>query len=143
MPDRLPSDHPAVDTHRVRVARYGGRRRRLAIPAEIVPTDEAVRFVLDGETRYGVVRSAPGRDDETLAGVYATPDAARDPGDATDHLAAWLDAHDVSTGESVLLDVIEPEEAYGLRPPGERAIYEAVDPPASSLQDIARGLEDG
>jgi hypothetical protein len=77
-----------------------------------------------------------------VAGAYETPDMAR-AGDGTDHLGPWLESTGRSAGSTVLLDAIEPGFAYGLREPGERAIYDAVEKPSDSLASIARDLEGG
>jgi len=36
---------------------------------------------------------------------------------------------------------VTPGFQYGLRRPGERVVYTALDPPASSLSDIARDVD--
>ena len=141
MPARIASDHPAVENHRVRVERHGGGRR-LTVPGDIVPSGEVIRLIIGEQTRFGAVTALPGREEAIIPGAYERPAAARDPGGHQDVLAGWLADHGVDPGGTVFLDVIESDVAYGIRIPGEREVYEAVDPPSSSLQEIARNLDD-
>lgn len=142
MPDRVPSDHPSIDTHRVRVAHHGRRSRRLIVPASVVPLDTVIRVHVADRTRFARPQSLPSEaDDASLAGAYETPDAARDPPTGENALSAWLSTHGVGPGESVLLDVIVPDRQYGLRLPGERSVYRPIDVETESLQSIARELD--
>ncbi|WP_049889377.1 DUF7112 family protein [Natronolimnohabitans innermongolicus] len=144
MADRIPSDHPSVQTVRATCAETA-TGVRLEVPAddrEAFPTDEVVRIVCDGDELFGRIERALTGEDRFVPGVYDTPDAARDPSGATDRLLEWTDAHDVAAGGSVLIDVIEPEFLYGLREPGETTFYDAREPPSESLSDIAKDLED-
>ena len=137
--DRIASDNPAIETRRATVARHGGTRKRVEIPGD-VPTGEIVRLVLDGTTYHTRIEGGFADADPHVAGAYETPEMARS-GDGTEHLQAWLDAADRSPGSTVLLDVIEPEFAYGLRAPGEEVVYDAIEKPRDSLASIARDLE--
>lgn len=138
--DRIASDNPAIETRRATVARYGGTRKRVEIPGD-VPTDEVVRLVLDGTTYHARIEGGFADADPYVAGASDTPEGARS-GDGSDRLQEWLDSADRSPGSTVLLDVIEPEFAYGLRKPGEEAVYDAVEKPSDSLASIARDLEE-
>lgn len=138
--DRISSENPAVETLRAQVARHGARRKRLDLPAEALPEDEPLRFVIEGTTYYAVVQGGFG-DDPHISGAYETPDMARE-GSGTNHLEEWLKTVDRPVGGSVLVDIIEPEFAYGLREPGEEVVYEAVEKPKDSLANIARNLEE-
>lgn len=145
MTDRIPSDHDAVDTHRATVERVGRTdRRRVAIPdavAETVSPEEVVRLDFDGDTfRARVETDVEGN--PVFSGAYDSPSLARDPGDGTNHLADWLGSTDVAVGDSVLLDVVTDGFKFGLRAPGERAVYDATEPPSESLASIARDLEE-
>lgn len=140
MSDRLPSDHPAIETVRAKIRRHGGGRR-VEVEAEVLPADGVVRVILAGTTRYASVGASPDGA-RWLAGAYASPRHARSPGSARDLLADWLDDADVATGASVHLDVIEPGFAYGLREPGTRTVYRGVEAPDDSLARIARDVED-
>ena len=144
MGDRIASDHPSVRTVRATCAETA-TGVRLEVPADerdAFPTDEVVRIVLADEELFGRVERALTGDDLSIPGIYATPDAAREPGGATDRLLEWIDDNGVSAGGSVLIDVIEPEFLYGIRSPGETVYYDAHEPPSSSLSDIAKDLED-
>jgi len=152
---RVPSDDEGVASIRASLARSGGTRR----PCVRLPDDDAlagrvesgtcesldlsdgdiVRLVFDREERYALVR-ADGRG-RLIRGAYDNRRLAREPGEGDNRLVAWLDANDRESGQSVVLDVVVPGELYGLRIPGERAIYDANRGPRSSLSDIARNLD--
>jgi hypothetical protein len=138
--DRISSENPAVETLRARVARHGARKKRLDLPDESLPEGEVLRFVIDGRTYYAVVQGGFGNDPH-ISGAYETPDMARD-GSVTNRLQEWLDRVERPIGGSVLVDIIEPEFAYGLREPGEETVYEAIEKPKDSLANIARNLEE-
>ena len=145
MADRISSDHPSVDTVRATLAETA-TGVRLEIPAderEAFPVDEVVRIVLGGDERFARLERALTGDDLTVSGIYDSPTFARDPREGTDRLAEWVTNNDVRTGGSVLVDVVEPAFLYGLRAPGETAVYEAREPPKDSLASIAEELEDG
>lgn len=138
--DRISSENPAVETLRARVARHSARRKRLDLPDDSLPENEVFRVVIEGATYHAIVQSGFAEDPH-ISGVYETPDIARQ-GSGTNRLQEWLDAVERSAGSSVLLDVIEPDFAYGLREPGEEVVYEAVEKPKDSLANIARNLEE-
>lgn len=138
--DRISSDNPAVETIRARVARHGGTRKRIDLPEGSLPAEEVVRLVIDGTTYHATVESGFA-DGPHLSGAYETPDGARE-GVGTDHLGEWLDRTGRPIDGSVLVDVVEPDFAYGLREPGEEAVYEAIEKPKESLADIARSIEE-
>ncbi|OYR56061.1 DUF7112 family protein [Halorubrum halodurans] len=152
---RVPSDDESVASVRVTLARSGGTRRpcvRLPADADLegrvesgsctslaLADGDLVRLVIDREECHArVLADATGR---LLRGAYDNRRLARDPGAGENRLAAWLDANDREPGESVVLDVVVPGELYGLRIPGERAVYDANRGPRSSLSDIARDLD--
>lgn len=141
MPDGVASDHPSVRTLRGRLVRRGGTRRpAVAVPTEArdaLPEDGTVRLVLDGAQRHApVVTRAETR---AFAGAYDNARRARER-DGPDRLAEWVTREGVDVGRSVLVDVVEPGAVYGLRLPGEEAVY-AVEPgPADSLRRIAEDL---
>ncbi|WP_222916803.1 hypothetical protein [Natrinema sp. SYSU A 869] len=144
MTDRVASDHPSVQTVRSTCTETA-TGVKLEVPAddrEAFPTDEVIRVVLDGEERFARVERALTGDDLSIPGVYDTPDLAQDPSGGTDRLTEWTTDHDIPTGGSVLIDVIESEFLYGLRAPGETAYYDAREPPNESLSEIAENLED-
>ncbi|WP_254766628.1 DUF7112 family protein [Salinilacihabitans rarus] len=144
MADRVSSDHPSVETVRATLAETA-TGIRVDLPGdeqEAFPADEVVRVVLDGDERFARVERALTGEELSIPGVYDTPDFAREPREGTDRLPGWVDDNGVRTGGSVLVDVVEPEFLYGLRAPGETAYYDAREPPADSLAEIAKDLED-
>jgi len=135
--------HEAVETIDATVERSGPvDRPRVVVPAEsadAVPTDGLVRLVLDGsEYRARPIETGP---EVAIPGAYDTPDAARDPADATDRLGAWLADRDLDYGRTVHLDVVDESHRYGLRAPGERATYADHGGPDDSLAAIAEQVE--
>jgi len=143
--DRIPSDHGSIRTVRAELARHGGRRLRVEIASEAAdpfPEGEVVRVSTDGQRRHARIDTHLTDDRLVVTGVYDGPDAARDPGDATDRLAEWIDAEGLEAGDPVLVDVVAEDFLYGLRLPGERVFYDDPDPPDSDLASIARDLED-
>ena len=152
---RVPSDGEDVASVRVTLARSGGTRR----PCVRLPDDDA----LDGRVESGdcdalgvsagdVVRVAFDREEyharvdgdsegRLLRGAFDNRRLAREPGEGENRLIEWLDANGREPGDSVVLDVVVPGELYGLRVPGERAVYDANREPRSSLTDIARDVD--
>lgn len=144
MADRLPSDHPSIATVRATLTETT-TGHRVSIPADErdrFPADDVVRVVLDGAERFARVERALTGDDLSIDGAYDAPRLARNPGEGTDRLAAWIESADVRVGGSVLIDVVESDFLYGLRAPGERTVYEAKEPPNESLSSIAKDLEE-
>ncbi len=141
MSDRLPSDHDAVETHRASLERVGRTDRpKVVVPDDAaVPTDELVRIVVDDRTYHARIETSLQRDPE-ITGAYDTPTLARDPGDGENRLETWVESADVTVGGSVLLDVVTEGFQYGLRAPGERAVYDATEAPSDSLSAIADEL---
>lgn len=143
MTDRLPSDHPSVETHRLTLDRRGRLDRPGLDLTEIdadLPADEVVRLTLDGETYYARLTETFEGTLE-IRGAYDNPRLARDGAEGTNRLAEWRSEKDMDFGRSVLFDVVVPGYAYGLRAPGERTVYEVTTPPDESLQSIARSLD--
>ena len=143
MADRISSENPSVHTIRASLEATA-TGSRVSIPTDEeshLPVDDVVRVVCDGAERFARIERP--LDSETLAipAVYASPRHARDPGTGEDRLAVWVDANGIRGGGSVLVDVIEAEFLYGLRAPGETAVYEAKEPPSDSLASIAEDLD--
>lgn len=137
---------PAIELPATAVARAGeadasdaGAAVERLSDAPTVPVDEVVRLVLDGATRHARFESFAGSVRAT--GAYDAPDLARSPGDGTNRLREWVDGRDLATGRTVHLDAVEPGFAYGLRAPGETAVYDAPGRPDDSLAAIARDLD--
>ncbi len=140
--DRIPHDHPSLEHVRATVARHGGHRRRLEIPAGILPDESTIRVVLSESIRFGRISRQPGETADRITGVYDSAGAAKSGNPGTDRLQSWLDERDRHPGDSVHVDVITPNYAIGLRGPGESTVYPAIDPPTNSLDSIARSIED-
>jgi hypothetical protein len=123
---------------RVTLARRGRTRSRLSLP----DTDQfpltSVRLVLDGETSHARIET--GREGPAITGAYDNARLARERS-GTDRLEAWRRSAEIDYGRSVLVDVVEPGFLYGVREPGGRAVYEAVESPDEGLAAIARDID--
>lgn len=141
MSDRVRHDGAAVETVDGRLVRRGGiDRMAVALPEDAFIADGSpVRLVLD-ETEYKTVprKSLDGSRVE-IRGAYNTADAAQDPGSARNYLVRWIEANGLDPGRTVHLDIVTEGFRYGLRAPGEEAIYPAGTA-NTSLQDIAENL---
>ena len=140
--DRVPSDNPGVHTVDATLVRAGRTDRpRVAIPADEADRfpEDVVRLVVDGDELFAPVEPPLRGDGLELRGAFETPEAAREPGSGTDRLAAWRDDAGVPFGNTVHVDVVEEGYKYGLRAPGERAVY-TTGRPEEGLQDIAEDL---
>lgn len=149
-PDRLPSDHPSIVTIRATVARHVGSRRRIELDDEpgLPAPEDVARVVVDERTHFARVaaHSSDGPGTRWLTALHDSAAVARNPaeGDAAPggaRLQAWLDERDRRPGGTVLVDVIEPGYALGLRAPGETVVYPAFERPDEGLAAIARELE--
>lgn len=142
MGERVASDNPAVDSLRGRLVRRGGTRRpAVAVPADerdVLPAAGTVRVIIDGSTRFAPVGERG--DTRAFLGAYDNARRGRER-EGTDRLAEWVEARGLDIGRSVTVDVLEPGEAYGLRVPGEDAVYEVDAAPTDSLRRIAEGLD--
>jgi hypothetical protein len=141
--DRLPSDHEAVTSYRVHVEQLGRTGRpRVPLPEglDAAPGD-VVRLSLEGDAHHAAIREDVSGEAD-IRGAYANARLARagEEGDGENAFRAWVTDAGLSVGDVLLLDVVTPGYAYGLRRPGERVIYDAVDPPDGGLADIARDL---
>lgn len=154
MGERVGSDHPSVRTIRGTLVRRGGTRRpAVEVPAEdsdSLPTEGTVRLVIGDRERHAPVGERGGTNTiggagasggtRAFFGAYDNARRARER-EGRDRLAEWVNERDLDFGRSVLVDVVEPGEVYGLRVPGEEAVYEARRGPAESLRNIAEDLE--
>ena len=153
---RVASDDESVAAVRVSLARSGGTRRLcVRLPADTaldgrvesgscdtlsLADGDLIRLVIDRSTYHArVVTDTEGR---LLRGAFDDRRLARTPGEGQNRLPEWLAASNREPGYSVVLDVVVPGEQYGLRLPGERAVYDAVRGPRSSLADIADRLDE-
>jgi len=140
VPERVPSDHPSVTTHRAHLARSGGTRRPcLRLPDVDVEPGTIVRLVLDGTTRHARVdEDARGL---VVRGAYDNRQRARER-EGPNRLVEWARRHDRRPDDAVEVDVVDAGYCYGLRVPGTRAVYDAVERPDDSLSSIAESLAD-
>jgi hypothetical protein len=126
MPDRVAVDNPSVRTVRATLAAAGATGRpRIAVPeeaVEAVPVGEVVRLVLGGRTRFARIDRALD-DGVEIRGAYDNRRLAREA-DGENRLVEWAEREGVDVGRSVLLDVVEAGELYGVRRPGTDAVYE-------------------
>ncbi len=141
MSDRVPSDHDAVDTHRVSIEAVGrtGRPRVVLPDALDVSDGSTVTLALDGDAYDATVGT-------TLDGDLVITHAADNrrlarERDGENRLAEWVESASVSLGGSAHLDVVTAGHHYGLRTPGTRVVYSATAAPDSSLSDIASDLD--
>ena len=140
MTDRIPSDHPVVDSCRVELSAVGSTNRpQLVLPAALsCGAGDLVWLSLAGTgTHAEVVSTLSG--ENAVRAAYANRKLARN-GTGEDLLGAWLDESGLGPGTTLVLDVLTEGHAYGLREPGERVVYNPVDRPDSSLADIAESL---
>jgi hypothetical protein len=141
MSERVPSDHDAVDTHRVPVEAVGRTGRpRVVLPDGVGLSDgDVVTLALDGDNYEAHVETTL---DGTLTVTHVADNRrlARER-DGENRLAEWVADGTVSVGGSAHLDVVTEGHQYGLRTPGARVVYTATDAPDSSLSDIASDLD--
>lgn len=137
---RLSADHPTVTTYEGTVVRYGTRRDAIAVPVSCPLSTTVLRVTADG-TEWFMQPQTDVKDRWLLTGLYDRPEAARTPDEQSPVLAEWLTERELTRGRTVFLDVIVDELKYGLRGPGEEAVYEAPDTTAAGLQNIARKVD--
>ncbi len=141
MSERVPSDHPAVETFRATLERSGGTRRpSLRLPEGVsLDPDDDVRLVLDGTPRHArVVGDADGL---VIRHAADNRRLARSPGEGENRLVEWCERNDRGPGDAVELDELDSGFFYGLRVPGKRAVYDVLDRPNESLSAIAEQLD--
>lgn len=140
MTDSIPSDHPAVDSHRVELSAVGSTGRpQLELPVELRCEDgDFVQLVIDGQQTHTEVVSTLGGE-HAIRGGYANKRLARTK-DGTNLFTQWLGNAGFGPGSTLVLDVLTNGYAYGLRVPGERIVYHPIEKPDSSLSDIAESL---
>lgn len=142
MPESVPSD--AVESVRATVERAGRTDRpNVTIPESArdrIPAGEPVRLSLDGSVRHATVELAID-DSLEIRGAYDNARLARE-GDGPNRLVEWVDDAGLDFGRTVHLDVIDEGFFYGLRAPGERAVYRVPERPDEGLAALARQAEE-
>jgi hypothetical protein len=139
--ERVPSDHDTVESHRVHLSTVGRTGRfQLSLPAELsCETGDVVSLSLAGDQAYAEVETT--LDGEpAVRGAFADRNLARSRNGANE-FDDWLQDAGAAAGDPLVLDVLTPEYAYGLRLPGDRVVYVAPEKPESSLQSIAQNLD--
>lgn len=141
MPDRVPSDHDAVETHRVSIERVGRTDRpRVRVPADAGLEDgDLVRFALGGDQYHALVETD--LDGDLVVNHVADNRRLARERDGENRLTEWVADAGVSLGGSAHFDVVTRGSEYGLRTPGSRVVYTTADQPSSSLSDIAENLD--
>lgn len=128
-----------VETVRVAIETAGSLDRpRLVVPDGAAP-EGVVRVVADERTYHAPIERGLSGDLE-LRGLYENARLARTR-DGRNVLPEWIDRKDLHAGRSALLDIVVEGEQYGLRAPGERAVYQTVEGPPDSLASIAEDLD--
>jgi hypothetical protein len=128
-----------VETVRVAIESAGALDRpKLVVPEGTMP-EGVVRIEADESTYHAPVEV--GLDGEyELRGLYDNARLAREGG-GENRLTEWVEAAGLEAGRSALLDVVVEGEQYGLRAPGERAVYDIAETPDDSLASIAEDLD--
>ncbi len=153
---RVSSDDESVASVRARIARSGGTRQLcVRLPDDgVVPkrldsgrcnalelsVGDTVRLTIGRETFHARVDRSGGR--RSFHGAFENRRLARTPGEGPNRLREWIADGDGEDGDVVVLDVLVPGEAYGLRRPGDRTVYTVRRGPRSSLSDIAERLDE-
>ncbi|MFB6110492.1 MAG: hypothetical protein ABEJ60_06425 [Halodesulfurarchaeum sp.] len=141
MTERLAHDHPTIETIPAKLARRGRTTRptvRVQGDLEVEP-GSLVRLMLDGtEYRAPVERREDGT--PVFRRAASSPAVARDPAPAENALVEWVESTGLGMGRTVHVDVVEPGFRYGLRAPGESAVYPSGRPD-DSLASIAENLD--
>lgn len=139
MADRISHDHASVETYRAKLERAGRTSRpKLVLPDDVPVLDRPVRLVLDGTTYHATVEEAVDGTVE-VRGAYDNARMARER-EGENHLVAWAERKGLDFGRSVHVDAVD-DDFYGVRAPGERAVYSPTDSPSESLSDIANDLD--
>lgn len=145
MTQRVASDHASVTTIDATLAPSGAANRpSIEIPADHADSftpDEVVRLVLDGKEYRALVQRPLTGDTLQILGAYDTPRLARNPGEGENRLHEWFENGDLDLGRTIHLDVVEADFLYGVRRPGERAVYEVKEKPDENLAAIAKDVE--
>ena len=137
MTERVPSDHATVDSHRVNLATVGRTGRpRVPLPDALDhDAEEILRISLEGTGAHTRV-TADLRGEPGIEEAYPDAQLAR-TGNGENRFVAWVNRHGLAAGDPLLFDVVTPGYGYGLRRPGERIVYDAVEAPDDGLSDIA------
>jgi len=128
-----------VETVRATIVESGSLDRpKVSVPDGTMP-EGVVRVDADGATYHAPV--AVGFDgDLELRGLYDNARMARER-DGENRLREWVDDQGLAPGRTVLVDVVVEGEQYGLRAPGDSAVYRVVESPDDDLASIAEDVD--
>lgn len=128
-----------VETARATIEQSGALDRpKVVVPDGTMP-EGVVRVEAGDDSYYAPVDVGLGGDLE-VRGLYENRRLAR-TGEGDNRLADWVEATDLEAGRTVLVDVVVDGEQYGLRAPGERAVYRVVEGPDDDLAGVAEDLD--
>ncbi|PSQ43749.1 hypothetical protein BRD14_02575 [Halobacteriales archaeon SW_5_68_122] len=128
-----------VKTVRAEIVESGALDRpKLRVPDGTIP-EGVVRVEADRTTYHAPVEVSLDGDLE-VRGLYDNPRMARQR-DGDNHLAEWVEAAGLEPGRTALVDVVVDGEQYGLRAPGEDAVYRVVEAADDDLASIAEDVD--
>ncbi|PSP33225.1 hypothetical protein BRC63_10715 [Halobacteriales archaeon QH_10_70_21] len=128
-----------VETVRATIVESGSLDRpKVSVPDGTVP-EGVVRIDADGATYHAPVAIDVDGDLE-LRGLYDNARMARER-DGENRLREWVDDQGLAPGRTVLVDVVVEGEQYGLRAPGDSAVYRVVESPDDDLASIAEDVD--
>lgn len=129
----------AVETVRASIESSGALDRpKLVVPEGTIP-EGVVRVDADGSTYHAHVETSLQGEVE-IRGLYENARLARKR-DGENRLESWVESAGLESGRSALVDVVVDGEQYGLRAPGEDAVYRVVESPDESLSSIAEDID--
>lgn len=128
-----------VETVRATIVESGSLDRpKVSVPDGTMP-EGVVRVDADGATYHAPVAIDFDGDLE-LRGLYDNARMARER-DGENRLREWVDDQGLAPGRTVLVDVVVEGEQYGLRAPGDSAVYRVVESPDDDLASIAEDVD--
>ena len=128
-----------VETVRAEIVESGALDRpKLRVPDGTAP-EGVVHIEADRTTYHAPVEVSLDGDLE-VRGLYDNPRMARQR-DGDNHLAEWVEAAGLEPGRTALVDVVVDGEQYGLRAPGEDAVYRVVEAADDDLASIAEDVD--
>ncbi|MFT4883898.1 MAG: hypothetical protein ACI8U4_001411 [Natronomonas sp.] len=128
-----------VETVRASIEQAGALNRpRIVVPEGTMP-EGVVRLEADDTTYHADVQVGLDGDVE-VRGLYENSRLARER-DGKNRLGEWVDEKDLEAGRSALVDIVVDGEQYGLRAPGEDAVYRVAETPDDSLASIAEDVD--
>jgi hypothetical protein len=128
-----------VETVRATIVESGSLDRpKVSVPDGTMPVG-VVRVDADRATYHAPVAIDFDGDLE-FRGLYDNARMARER-DGENRLREWVDDQGLAPGRTVLVDVVVEGEQYGLRAPGDSAVYRVVESPDDDLASIAEDVD--